>query len=435
MKAIAHRPPQYPVGTQKSREGSKGLLSLSKPSNKKMADDNAEAGDLNLPNLPVEVVVQAKEPPHAGMELAEGEESTVEDPRQDSDDEFSAVVDGSDRDDDDLSQRSNLPTRTTFNRAEKVENISPTYCAAKELKLSVALMKHINDDAALQMALVEKGCNIKLLEVLCKQDHVFAEAVHDDVAVLREIVSKLKGANAREAFPEVIPTITGKVDEKAIDVENIRTQMAEVTAHHYTQTVLNLVSVAYENRLLFIERKLWLLDDLVTDLKNKGNGLLGVHSMDLMHQLNSLKEDAERFGNQLPKFSPTVGLFSWQCFLFGRMMTYMTKVIDEDFLGALVAMPVEQASSGVANVREAAAGGLSQESLGVATASLAAPGGEPLFQRVTESPGTAMRAIAELATMAPSPQVTGGVTSATAEPQRGQGTNSGEEVEKETGDD
>jgi hypothetical protein len=114
-----------------------------------MADDNAEARDLNLPNLPVEVVVQANEPPHAGMELVEGEESTVEDPRQDSDDEFSAVVDGSDRDDDDLSQRSNLPTRTTFNRDEKVENISPTYCAAKELKLSVALMKHINDDAAL----------------------------------------------------------------------------------------------------------------------------------------------------------------------------------------------------------------------------------------------------------------------------------------------
>jgi hypothetical protein len=58
------------------------------------------------------------------------------------------------------------------------------------------------------------------------------------------------------------------------------------------------------------------------------------------------------------------------------MMIYLKKIIEEDFLGARVAMPVEQASLGVANVREAAAGGLSQESLVVADGSLAAPGGE-----------------------------------------------------------
>jgi hypothetical protein len=183
--------------------------------------------------------------------------------------------------------------------APKLLAISHIYVAAGKLTLSLQLKEHIANSDRLQRLLTVKGCSIPHLEGLCRHDHRFAVAVHDDTGVLRETIMKLKEENAHARFPDNIPVVSGRPgagegtgglggaeegtdglggaeDEEPVaqripfivNGREVELNDLDWNAERETRsnaTIINIVSVAYENRFDLIERKMKLLKYLLHD--------------------------------------------------------------------------------------------------------------------------------------------------------------------------
>jgi hypothetical protein len=285
--------------------------------------------------------------------------------------------------------------------APKLLAISHIYAAAGKLTLSLQLKEHIANSDRLQRLLADKGCSIPLLEGLCRHDHRFAVAVHDDTGVLRGTIMKLKEENAHARFPDNIPVVSGRpavgegtdgpdgvgeeepglsaagegtyvlagvgeeesvaqlipfiVNGREVELNDIDWNADRETRSN--ATIINIVSVAYENRFDHIERKMKLLKYLLHDLKNADDKtLFRRRAPDIHHQVEVWTLDAQRFFEQLPKVAPSVGgvaeRFGRQRQLVDILLKHMEGYMQKELYEAVVDLARQQVDA-----REAATEG------------------------------------------------------------------------------
>lgn len=328
--------------------------------------------------------------------------------------------------------------------APKLLAISHIYAAAGKLTLSSQLQEYIANSDRLQRLLADKGCSIPLLEGLCRHDHRFAIAVHDDTGVLRATIMHLKEENAHARFPDNVPVLSVRpavgegtddlggvgegepgisnvqegtddlgdaeeeeppgeripfiVNGREVALEDIDWNAARET--RYNATILNVVSVAYENRFNLIERKMKMLKNLLHYLKYdaEDKSLFRRRAPDIHDQVEMWTLDAQRFFAQLPKLPPRVGgvaeKFGRQRQLTEALMMQMKGYMQKELYEGVVDEAQQQVDA-----REAAAEGQVDD---VAVAAQAADEALTDVPDSAEGAGTASPTIEEESAAKPS---------------------------------
>lgn len=215
----------------------------------------------------------------------------------------------------------------SFSVASKLKDISRVYYAARTVVLSPFLTAYINHSTTLRETLSKDGLSVDRLNALSYHDQMFAISVHDDDGVLANAVIALKEGNAHDKYPDSLRSIesgtssTGEeVGDRIVVSEGVR-RMAAVT-RMYDTAVLKMVSLAYDNRLDLIHRRMCLLKRLLEDLI-KDDEALRSHAVELVIQFLRARDDTLAFLSQLPEqVFPRRGNF-------GHQRAFLRSINDE----------------------------------------------------------------------------------------------------------
>jgi hypothetical protein len=254
-------------------------------------------------------------------------------PNDGNDNDLLPVIDHDDEreSDDESSDFSDMPDGTSLGTGTKLAHISHIYCAAKTVDLSPQLMADILDSHQLLRALAIKECSIDNVKSLCNQDQLFAAGVHDDIGVLRQIVVDIKEEDADSKFVDHTPVVTLRKKPEIAKIDFVK-----VTASRYDSSMLDVISVAYENRINLIQRWMWFLQEVLETLK-ENEQLLGRHLVEISRLFCFWQADATKFMGQLPKkFPPRVGDFSSQRSQLLAFMQHMKEYMHDELGSTLV---------------------------------------------------------------------------------------------------
>jgi hypothetical protein len=322
---------------------------------------------------------------------------------------------------------SDMPKHITLSPAAKLSLISGTYAAAKHLPFSAQLHLYIMGSDELLEQLRHKTCSVDYLDGICDFDQHFAMSILDDVGVLRQFVTDIKEQHAKSKFKEsatlfassdtssMVPSETSEgiddtafdslhvpaplfeskepredVDDSAIDPIQVLAGQSElalldkiehlkVTARGREASLLNLISLLYENRMNLIKKRMLFLKELLASLR-KDEEELNRHSEELDDLFSFWEEDATLFLAQLPQYPPKVGSFSSHRMQLIGFINHMKTCVKE----ASAENEVETTHGSEQSTTPAATAQV--------PATMLTQGGEPV-RHVTATPDTARAAL------------------------------------------